>query len=598
MMFIGGFIPLLVLVGLAYGVYRAVVASRRGPGPAGGPGSVPGGAEGDLRDQVVRLFRLGLLFGALALAAEGVVGLLAAVLPRPGELARDPERLAQALAFTIVGGPAVVGLGQWTKRRLGAGPEESWSPLWAGYLTVTLVTALTVTMVNAASTLQWVFGVEPFDGDALARTLVWGVVLAGHWVLSQRRPLVDLQGAVEARTPWYLVIGSLVGLAAGGSALGDLVRVSLRLLYDATADNDVLVGAGSASIRRSLAAALPAVGVWGWFWVGFARLGPRTERWYGYVLLAGVLGGLATTLIAGGEIVFSVLQWLFGDPAEATASAHFASLPAPVSSLAVGGAVWAHHRRTLATTTRHRSEVDRVYAYLVAFVGAVVCTIAVTLVVAAFVQAVVGPGLAGADTDPILVAATFLAIGAPLWLVFWRRAEANTTADRAELGSPSRRLYLLVTLGLSAAVALVSLVVLLTGFLTDLTAGELAGETLHRIRVPLGMVLSTAAVAGYHGVVYRDDRRSAASALPSAPSPPEHRVREVVLISDLAPADAAAVAAELGGRVVRYTTANGVGPRPDDEALAAAAELANALTTGRALVTVRHGAIEVESLQD
>ena len=589
MVILGGFLPLLVLVGLAYGVYRAVSASQHaGPG-----GSVSSGADGDLRDQVIRLFRLGLLAIALGLATEGLVGLLAAVLPRPGELARDPQELAQALAFTIVGGPALVGLALWTRRRLAEEPEEAWSPLWAGYLTVALTVALIVVLVNAGATLQWALGVERFDGDALARTLVWAAVLAVHWVLNRRRPLVDVLGAAEARTPWYLVIGSLIGLAAGGSALADLVRVSLRMLYDATVDNDVMVGAGSASVRRAVAAAVPGLALWAWFWIGYTRRAPRTERWYGYVLLAGVLGGLATTLIAGGQIVFSVLQWLFGDPAAATAAGHFASLPGPVSSLAVGVAVWGHHRRTLATATRHRSEVDRIYTYLVAFVGVVVCTVAVTLVVAAFVQAAVGPGLAGADADPILLAATFLAIGAPLWLVFWRRAEANTKADRAEVRSPSRRLYLLVTLGLSAGVALVSLVILLTGFLTDLTAGDLAGETLRRIRVPLGLVLSTAAVAAYHGIVYRDDRHSTAP-----PPPPERRVREVVLISDLAPADAAAVAEGLGGRVVRYTTANGVGPRPDDEALSAAAEAAAALTTGRALVTVRKGAIEVEGLQD
>ncbi len=582
----GGVLPLLMLVGLAYGVYRAVLASQHGP-------TQVGGSDGDLRDQVVRLFRLGLLLVALGLATEGVVGLLAAVLPRPGEVSRDPEQLAQALAFTIVGGPALAGLAQWTRRRLAAEPDEAWSPLWAGYLAVALTVALVVVLTNGATTLQWVFGVERFDGDALARTLTWGVVLAGHWVLNRRRPLVDAQGAVEVRTPWFLVIGSLIGLAAGGAALADLVRVSLRLLYDATVDSDVLVGAGSGSVRRALAAALPGVAVWAWFWGGHTHRAPRTERWYGYVLLAGVLGGLATTLIAGGEIVFSGLQWLFGDPAAATAAAHFASLPGPVSALAVGSTVWVHHRRTLATTTRHRSEVDRIYTYLVAFVGVVVCTIAVTLVVAAFVLALVGPGLAGTDTDAILVAATFLAIGAPLWLVFWRRAEANTKADRTEARSPSRRLYLLVTLGLGAGVALVSLVVLLTGFLTDLTAGELAGETLRRIRVPLGLVLSTSAVAGYHAVVYREDRQSAAP-----PPPPERRVRQVVLISDLAPADSAIVAAGLGGPVVRYTTANGEGPRPDDEALAQAAAAAAALTTSRALVTVRHGTIEVQGLQD
>jgi len=588
MVFLGGLLPLVVTAGLVYAVFRIVSANQR----AAGAGGHPGGTDGDLRDQVIRLFRLGLLFIALGLAAEGVVGLLAAVLPRPGELARDPEQLAQALAFTIVGVPALVGLAQWTRRRLAADPEESWSPVWAGYLTLTLLTALLLVLTNVSLTLQWAVDVEPFDGEPLARALVWGAVFAAHWVLSRRRPLVDAQGAAEARTPWYLLAGSLVGLVAGGTALGDVVQVSLRLLYDATVDSDVLAGAGSASVRRAVAAAVPAVAVWLWFWLGHTLRAPRTERWYGYVLLAGVLGGLGTTLIAGGQIVFGVLEWLFGDPDAATASAHFASLPGPVAALGVGGAVWIHHRHTLATTARHRTEIDRIYTYLVAFVGVVVCTAAVTLVVAAFVEAVVGTGLAGSVADPIVLAVTFLLIGVPLWLVFWRRAEANAKADRSEVRSPSRRLYLLVTLGLSAAVALVALVVLLTGFLTDLTAGELAAETARRIRVPLGLVLSTAAVAGYHAVVYRDDRRSTAP-----PPPPERRVREVVLISDLTPADAAAVASGLGGRVVRYTTANGVGPRPDDDALAAAAEAAAALTTGRALVTVRHGAIEVEGLQ-
>lgn len=589
-MVLGGLLPILVMAGMAYVIFRLVSAQQhRTPGT--GPG--PGGADGDLRDQVVRLFRLGLLLIALGLTAEGVVGLLAAVLPRPGELSRDPAQLAQALAFTIVGGPALVGLAQWTRRRLAADPEESWSPVWAGYLTLVVVSALLVTLTNAGHTLLWVVDVERFDGEAMARTVVWGAVLAVHWVLSRRRPLVDALGAAEARTPWYLVIGSLMGLAVGGTALADLVQVSLRLLYDATVSNDVLVGAGSAPVRRALANAVPGVAVWLWFWVLHTLRAPRTERWYGYVLLAGVLGGLATTLVAAGQIVFTVLEWLVGDPAADTAAAHFTALPGPVAALGVGGVVWVHHRHTLATTARHRSEIDRIYTYLVAFVGVVVCTAAVTLVVAAFVEAVVGTGLAGSVADPIILAVTFLVIGVPLWLVFWRRAEANTKADRTEVRSPSRRLYLLVTLGLSAAVALVALVVLLTGFLTDLTAGDLAAETARRIRVPLGLVLSTAAVAGYHAVVYRDDRRSTAP-----PPPPERRVREVVLVSDLTPDDAAAVAGALGGRVVRYTTANGVGPRPDDEALAAAAETAAALTTGRALVTVRHGTIEVEGLQD
>ena len=545
---------------------------------------------------MVRLFRLGLLFVALVLAAEGMAGLIGEILPRPGELARDPGTLAQALSFTIVGGPALAALARWTRQRLAVDPDETRSPVWALYLGGTLVVALLVTLINAVRTLEWVVGVGPFDGRAVARAVVWGAVLALHWELNRQRPLVDLQGTAEARTPWYLVAGSVIGLAAGSSALADLVRVSLRLLYDA-AFTDVLIADGSDAVRRAVAAAVPGVAAWAWFWPGHTLRAPRTERWYGYGLLAGVLGGLVATLIATGDLLFGLLQWWFGDPAARTVAAHFTSLPGQVSVLAVGGAVWVHHRRALATASRHRFEVDRIYTYLVAFVGLVVCTVAVTLVVAAFVEAVVGTGLAGTVADPIVLAITFLAIGLPVWLVFWRRAEANTRADPTEVRSPSRRLYLLVTVGLSAGVALVSLVVLLTGFLTDLTAGDLAAETARRIRVPLGLVLSTAAVAGYHGVVYRDDRRSSV-----APPPPVRQRRELVLISDLAPADAAAVAGELagelGGRVVRYATAAEVGPRPDDAELARAVEATAALTTSRALVTVRRGVIEVEGLRD
>jgi Domain of unknown function (DUF5671) len=581
---LGALLPLLAIGAAGYGIYR-LVASHGQPGRAD--------AEGDLREQVGRAFRLGLLFTSLVLVAEGLAGLLAEALPSTGELAGNSTALARALSFTIVGVPALLGLARWTRRRLTDDPGEVRSVVWAAYLGGTLTVALVVTMVNANRTFQWVTGLASFDGQALGRTLVWGALLAAHWQLNQRRPLLDQFGAVLPRTPWYLLVGSLVGLATGATGMWQLVRASVRPLYD-RAFAEVLVASGSHALGQAAIGAVIGSVVWGWFWLRHTWRGPRTERWYGFVLLGGVLGGLVATLVAAGVATHAVLQWLFGQPAAATASVHFDSMPGTVSVLLVGSGVWIHHRRTLAVAGVHRNEADRIYTYLVAVVGLVVCAAAVTLVVAAFVDAVVGAGaIRTSVANPIVLAVSFLAVGLPVWLVFWRRAQRNARADQGELRSPSRRLYLLVALGVSSAVALVALVVLLTDVLEDVTAGGLTAETLRRIRVPLGLVVAAATVAGYHLLVSRHDRQAS-----PAPPPPSRAVREVVLVSDLSTDDADQVAQRLGGRVVRLTTAAvPAGSLPGGDALAQAVCETSALTTSRALVTVRRGRIEVEGLR-
>lgn len=587
---IAGLLPLLVLALIGYGVVR-LVSGRRHP-------DTGESLEGDTRELVIRVFRLVLLAAGVVLVAEGIAALIAVALPRSGEIVRDPLEIAQALSFTIVGAPALAGLAWWSRRRLAQDPDEEPSIVWAAYLGGTVTLALVLVVVNLYEVAGWLVGDDPLDHRALGRVVSWSVVLGVHWVLNQRRPLVDVYRRPEARTPVYLLVGSAVGLAVAAFGLWEFIRAVLRPLYDALFAADV-IAAGAGSVAVAAAHAVIGLAAWIWWWWLNGLRSPRDYRWYGYVLLAGVLSGLVATVSATGVMLHSVLQWVFGDPTSDVAAVHFDVLPGSIASLVVGAAVWIHHRMELGERgERARTEVDRLYNYVVAFAGLVVSTVAVTLVVSAFVEAVTGAAVAsGSIANPIVLAVTFLILGLPLWWLSWSRAEQSAGVDPAELLSISRRVYVIATLGVSATVALISLVIMLTIFFEDMAGGDLGGDTFRRLRVPLGLVLSTAVVAVYHGLVYRDDRDAAPA--PPAPLPAAHRVQYLVVVSDLSVDDAEEVGRRLAGsagsRTVHYRTGD-AGVSPDDNAVESALAALAELSGRKALVTISQGAVSVQGL--
>jgi hypothetical protein len=589
---IGGFLPLLFLALVGYGIFR-LLSGRRHP-------DTGESVEGDTRELVIRAFRLALLAATVILVAEGIAALIAIAIPRSGELARDPLEIAQALSFTVVGVPALAGLAWWTRRRLAEDPDEEPSIVWAAYLGGMVALALIMTLVSLYEVMDWLVGDAPLNHRALGRVVTWSAVLGVHWVLNRRRPLVDLNRRPDDRTPVYLLVGSAIGLGFAAFSVWEFLRAVLRPVYDTVFDTDVMA-AGSEPIVVAAAHAVIGLAAWIWWWWLHGLRSNRDGRWYGYVLLAGVLSGLVATLSAGGVMLHSVLQWVFGDPSADVAAVHFDVLPGSIAVLVVGVAVWMHHRHELDERgERVRTEVDRIYNYLVAFAGLVVSAVAVTLVVSAFVEAVTESGAVSASTaNPIVLAVTFLILGLPLWWLFWSRAERHAVADPEELLSISRRVYVIVTLGMSATVALISLVIMLTIFFEDMAGGDLGGETFRRLRVPLGLVLSTAVVAVYHGLVYRDDRDAAPS--PPPPSPAIHGVQHLVMVSDLSTENAGALARRLAGstgsRTVHYRTGGDARPPDDDTVESALAALAE--VPGRqALVTVSDGAVSVQGLVD
>ena len=474
--------------------------------------------------------------------------LIGRLLDVEGTAGEDPTALAVSTAFTVVGVPLFTLLVVWTRRSLRADPREAHSRGWRLYITVAALTSLVMAMSNAQGVLSWATGLRGYDPSALAGFVVWGLLWFGHWYVDRR-----LTGAPEFSL--HRLLGSVVGLVAsvaGAAALlGDVVAVFARLEPESVfAGGEHLFLPGAVV----LAVGLP---VWLVYWGVPAGRYERDRLWLAYVLLAGVAGGLVTAIATASLALYDVLVWFLGDPASTEASAHFARVPDLAGAAAVGLVVWWYHRAVLrAGGTGERTEVQRVYEYLVAGIGLLAAAAGVAEMVVALVEALAGTSdLLVGGTQPlntVLAAATLLAVGGPLWWIFWRRIEAAARVDpEEEHASPTRRVYVFVLFGVAGVAAVIALLVGVVMALQDVFAGTVSAETLRGVRYPVGIIAATGAVSAYHWHVYRDDRGYLRAG--------RRGPRFVLLVGPADPDVGKALARKTGGRVEVWARADGLG---------------------------------------
>lgn len=530
-MIFGLLLQLLVLGGL---VALAVVVTRRMRGHAGAAGTVA--ADGHA---VRRFFQYALLLGSMVIAAIGVAGLLGQLVERSAAVTADPVEIARNLTFTLVGLPVGVLVALVCRRTL-AHPQERGSWAWSGYLTVAGLLALVMTMVAGHDTATWLIGGGPRAGHALGRLVVWGGVWAVHWWVARRVPAPQ-----PLRV--HLLLGSLAGLVA--SVLGAVSVLAGAAQLALGWGSDRLVG--GSPLQAGTASLLVGVPVWLWYWVGSARRLDPEPLWVGFVLLAGAGGGLATAVVGAARTGYDLLVWWVGRPELPLASGHFHNTPQWAATALLGLLVrWYHHRVLVTRTPPDRTEVHRIHDYLMAGIGLVTSVVGVTVLVVALVEAGTRGALlvGGSTVNLVLAAVTVLAAGLPVWAGFWYRIRrAVRLAPEQERTAASRRVYLTVVTGLAALVALVALLVAVFLLLEDVFRTGAGSATLHRMRVPLGLLVGTLATAGYHGTIWWRER-TATGRHPVVPAPGEegrHHPRYVLL---LGPGDdvADAVARRLG----------------------------------------------------
>ncbi len=515
--------------------------------------SAVAGPQATVRRVVVVL----LLAIAVTIAAVGVAGLVERMLRAGDSLAgTDTTGLALSLAFALVGVP-LAGLLWWLLWRRLDEPGEREAPSWGLYLLLARTVSLAVASVALAEWAAAAIRGRWLEAE-LSIGLAWAAVWVWHAWMSRRAERAPLRLA-EAPA----VVGAAWGLLlwAGGSvgALGALV--------DAAVGSWAVAGIAGGSWWTSVAVALPwvALGLAAWWWHDRVdgALAARTAFADVVRVLVGIAAAAGAALYGVGFVLWVLLRLAFdrSEPAAET----LADLGDGVALALVGTLVWRLYRRRL---EGRDAPVRRAEHLAVAGVAVIATAIGIGVTVNGGLAALVPAPLAGdAPSTTLLAGLAALAVGAPVWWLAWRPMRPIPPEEAASTG---RRVFLVVVFGVSALVALVSLLVIGYRLFVVLLEGAAAGELLDEVRAPLGWLVATVLVSTYHFAAWRTDRRV-------APTAPERRgVREVLLVAggDV-DASARALSERTGARVTARRRVD-IETAPDAASLIEAVERSDA----------------------
>lgn len=476
--------------------------------------------------QVRYFFHYAILSAALIVTAIGATGTLGRLFDRSSLVAADASQTALDLAMVLVGAPLTAVMAMTTRRRLAVDKGELASFGWALFVTVATVVPLVTSMFGGYRLLSFVFGVERYDGYAVSQTIVW----LATWYVVRR---VD-RSTASGEPGFRHTVCALIGLGVAAVGLAQVASAIAQQLIDLTASEQFVLVAS----RTERALALFVVGglVWLVYWVREVDRRPESDSWRFIVVIFGVGGGLVAAIVSVATVTYLLAVWLVGSPGSATAREHFDAIPDSIGTAFAGMLTWWYHRTLLIVRqSGRRTEIDRVYEYVMAAGGLVSTSVGAVLIVVGMVDAITGSRIIRGDTatNSLLLALILLAIGGPVWLSYWRGAARYCRdGEPDERTSVSRRVYVVTLLGVGGLVALGSAIASLYVVLRDLIDGRLGESTLRDVRYPVALLLVALGVAWEHLGPYRE--------LHGAPA--ERRRRQIVLAGPPDPELEAAIA--------------------------------------------------------
>lgn len=442
-------------------------------------------------------FQFAVTFGLFLITTFGLQGIISQAITGSSVLVTDAGTTALFRAFTLVGGPLLVGMVLWLRRAISADPRIADTGVATFFTTAASLISFQQAASALYSTLTWAFGQSPFfNRSTLVTLVVWGAAWGLLW-WAQQRAL-----PVNRALPHY----ALGSVATGVVSVVGLIMVLGSLLESAVGMRSLtLATTGSNALLSGLAVTIVGALGWYWYWIHtLGKTGANAMR-LAYVLLAGVGGSLVLAITAGSIALYQTLVWFLGDHASTTAIEFFSDLPAAVAAVGVGSLSWWYHEQLVSPGDK-RVEVNRLYDYIISGIGLIAGAVGLSIMVVALIESLTSRAIiaGGGPINTLLLAATLILVGSPVWWSTWRRVQ-HLPAE-AEHGSPTRRIYLYLLFGIGGISAIICLLVIAYILFNDQISGALGTGTLRSMRYAVGILVSTAAVAGYHWTVYRGER--------------------------------------------------------------------------------------------
>jgi hypothetical protein len=464
---------------------------------------------------VRRLIVYTLLFALVVIAATGKQGLLAPIFdPDTLIVGQDTSAIAQGLAFTLIGGPLAAVLWWFLWRRL-SDPAERSALAWGVYIAAMWIVALI-----AASTGLLAFFATLIDGNWNGSALATGVVWAAVWSWHRWMWRHQVKGPLRLYSV-PAVLGAAFGLILGAA---NAVHVLNSIFSAAIRDITAAPTVGGAWWTGTLQALVWAIGggaVWAWHW--YREGGRSTVSGLANValVLLGILLATIATLGGIGIVLYVLLRLLFDntDPLRELLS----PVGVALAAAAVGSVVWTYHRAVAIGRSPSTRQASILATSGVALVGA---ASGLGVVVNSALGILATP-LAGEGLRSLLLGGlSALLVGGIAWTWAWRPLSSRD----ASAPDTGRRVYLIAVFGISAVVALITLLVI--GFQVFQVILQGGSGLIEQIRAPLGLLTATAVVAGYHFGVWRYDRSNTPA---SAPATRQRTVGEVILVTGADP---------------------------------------------------------------
>ena len=516
-----------------------------------------------------------LLFVLVTIAAIGVAGLLARAVDGGVLLASgDNSGLATSLAFTLIAGPLAAVLWWFTWRGLADWLERD-STLWGLYLAGMSTLALILGVSFVLTTVSTLVA-GTWDYSAFAAGVAWLAVWAWHWWMAHHRLKSPTRIAAGAR-----ILGYTFGLAVGSIAAVQAIAALIDLAVSPSTGVAAVGYPWWLAVVQATVWALGGAAVWWLHWL--LDRGSRARTGFASVMLALVTGLWAAGLtLAGMATAVYVGVRLVAERSEPIAEV-LEPLGFGLGAAGIGAVLWGYYRLQLPAAAPAARRGARLLSAGVAVVAAAT---GIGIVVNSTLAAIVAP-LAESDSRSLLFAGlSLLVVGGPAWWLIWKPLTAPTVELARETG---RRVYLITVFGVSALVAIITLLVIGYQVFDFVLAGGSGDSLLDRVRASLGLLVATALVAMYHFSAFRRDRAQ----LPVEGVLPQSISRVVLVMGCNADAAVSAIRVATGAAVT-------VWPRADETAAVAPIAIVAALegvTGARVLVLVGPKGVQVIPLE-